>query len=77
MLYCDCRDGLVRIATVDKVTCLQAVPADSQAGGAAPAPGGQLYVPPSAEASLACSTPDLPCNTRQQVLPPHGHRPST
>lgn len=32
MLYCDCRDGLVRIATVDKVTCLQAVPADSQAG---------------------------------------------
>jgi hypothetical protein len=33
MLYCDCADGLVRIATVDKVTCLQAVPADREPGG--------------------------------------------
>lgn len=27
MVYCDGADGSVRIATVDKVTCLQAVPA--------------------------------------------------
>jgi hypothetical protein len=31
MIYCDCGDGLVKIATVDKSTCLQAVPGD--AGG--------------------------------------------
>lgn len=34
VLYCDNADGLVRTASVDKVSCLQAVPADTQPGGA-------------------------------------------
>lgn len=33
MVYCDAADGLVKVASVDKETCLQAVPADA-AGGA-------------------------------------------
>jgi len=32
MVYCDGADGSVRIATVDKVTCLQAVPAGDPGG---------------------------------------------